>query len=126
MKGKGIRAATATLEFQGLITKAGTTSLWRGSTPMVSAVPLQNALLMSGYGWGKRLSGGVDDEEGGSHNRNEQDVNKLCYFMRSCKRVKNFLLIAVIFSKKNHHEYLFKYQYIIIEMYPKDKILQIL
>ena len=72
----GNGAATATLEFQGLISKAGTTSLWRGSTPMVSAVPLQNALLMSGYGWGKRLSGGVDDEEGGSHNNNnEQDVN---------------------------------------------------
>lgn len=28
--------------------------LWRGSLGMISAVPLQNALLMAGYGWGKR------------------------------------------------------------------------
>lgn len=28
--------------------------LWSGSTCMVSAVPFQNALLMTGYGWGKQ------------------------------------------------------------------------
>lgn len=32
------------------------TSLWRGSSAMISAIPLQNALLMSGYGLGKRWS----------------------------------------------------------------------
>jgi len=31
-------------------------SLWRGVSPMIGAVPLQNALLMSGYGLGKRWS----------------------------------------------------------------------
>jgi len=31
-------------------------SLWRGSYAMVGAVPVQNALLMSGYGVGKRWS----------------------------------------------------------------------
>lgn len=70
----GTGAATATLEFQGLISKAGTTSLWRGSTPMISTVPLQNALLMSGYGWGKRLSGGSDE---GSHCDGEDVNNQL-------------------------------------------------
>ena len=31
----------------------GAKSLWRGSSPMMSAVPLQNAILMGGYGIGQ-------------------------------------------------------------------------
>ena len=31
-------------------------SLWRGSIPMIRAVPVQNALMMSGYGIGKHLN----------------------------------------------------------------------
>eukprot|EP00521_Asterionellopsis_glacialis_P009298 CAMPEP_0195281352 /NCGR_PEP_ID=MMETSP0707-20130614/701_1 /TAXON_ID=33640 /ORGANISM="Asterionellopsis glacialis, Strain CCMP134" /LENGTH=312 /DNA_ID=CAMNT_0040340233 /DNA_START=168 /DNA_END=1106 /DNA_ORIENTATION=+ len=37
-----------------LLTQAGIRSLWRGSSAMIGAVPMQNALLMSGYGFGKR------------------------------------------------------------------------
>lgn len=37
-------------------TTAGVTALWRGASPMIGAVPLQNALLMGGYGVGQAYS----------------------------------------------------------------------
>jgi solute carrier family 25 carnitine/acylcarnitine transporter 20/29 len=42
--------------FRGMISNFGFASLWRGSSPMIGAVPVQNALLMTGYGAGKRWS----------------------------------------------------------------------
>lgn len=50
---------TSVRDAKSLISTSGLTSLWRGSSCMISAVPLQNALLMSGYGMGTRL---VSDE----------------------------------------------------------------
>mmetsp|Transcript_18561 Transcript_18561/g.27532 ORF Transcript_18561/g.27532 Transcript_18561/m.27532 type:complete len:306 (-) Transcript_18561:133-1050(-) len=41
---------------KSLVSNFGVSSLWRGSSAMISAVPMQNALLMSGYGIGKRWS----------------------------------------------------------------------
>jgi solute carrier family 25 carnitine/acylcarnitine transporter 20/29 len=41
---------------RGLVSNFGITSLWRGSSAMIGAVPIQNALLMTGYGYGKRFS----------------------------------------------------------------------
>lgn len=41
---------------KGLVESAGVTSLWRGSSVMISAVPMQNAMLMGGYGIGKEWS----------------------------------------------------------------------
>lgn len=35
---------------------AGWSALWRGASPMITAVPLQNALLMGGYGVGTKYS----------------------------------------------------------------------
>jgi solute carrier family 25 carnitine/acylcarnitine transporter 20/29 len=35
---------------------AGMRALWRGASPMITAVPLQNAVLMGGYGGGKRYA----------------------------------------------------------------------
>jgi Mitochondrial carrier protein len=40
---------------------AGWTALWRGASPMITAVPFQNALLMSGYGMGQRFYTGQED-----------------------------------------------------------------
>jgi len=37
---------------------AGLTALWRGASPMITAVPFQNALLMGGYGVGQRWFAG--------------------------------------------------------------------
>ncbi|CAB9503136.1 Mitochondrial aspartate-glutamate transporter AGC1 [Seminavis robusta] len=39
---------------RGLVQNVGMSSLWRGSSAMIGAVPMQNALLMGGYGIGKR------------------------------------------------------------------------
>jgi solute carrier family 25 (mitochondrial carnitine/acylcarnitine transporter), member 20/29 len=39
---------------RSMVSTAGFTSLWRGSNVMIGAVPFQNALLMAGYGIGKR------------------------------------------------------------------------
>jgi solute carrier family 25 carnitine/acylcarnitine transporter 20/29 len=53
---------------RSMISDFGVTSLWRGSSAMIGAVPIQNALLMTGYGFGKRWSGlredsSLEDEE---------------------------------------------------------------
>lgn len=45
---------------RGLIDTVGVASLWRGSSAMIGAVPIQNALLMGGYGIGKRWGGDSD------------------------------------------------------------------
>lgn len=37
-----------------LVSQYGVKSLWRGTSAMIGAVPLQNALLMSGYGFGSK------------------------------------------------------------------------
>ena len=53
----GIMAQGVTVEqTRGLVNAFGLQSLWRGSSAMISAVPLQNALLMGGYGMGKQWS----------------------------------------------------------------------
>lgn len=46
-------ASNATLS---LAQTQGFRSLWRGATPMMSAVPVQNSLLMGGYGVGQAYS----------------------------------------------------------------------
>jgi solute carrier family 25 carnitine/acylcarnitine transporter 20/29 len=51
---------------RSMISDFGISSLWRGSSAMIGAVPLQNALLMTGYGVGKRFSVGDDETDKGS------------------------------------------------------------
>eukprot|EP00580_Thalassiosira_gravida_P007776 CAMPEP_0201626888 /NCGR_PEP_ID=MMETSP0493-20130528/2085_1 /ASSEMBLY_ACC=CAM_ASM_000838 /TAXON_ID=420259 /ORGANISM="Thalassiosira gravida, Strain GMp14c1" /LENGTH=297 /DNA_ID=CAMNT_0048097035 /DNA_START=21 /DNA_END=914 /DNA_ORIENTATION=+ len=46
--------------FRGMVSNFGVASLWRGSSAMIGAVPVQNALLMTGYGAGKRWSESSD------------------------------------------------------------------
>jgi solute carrier family 25 (mitochondrial carnitine/acylcarnitine transporter), member 20/29 len=48
---------------RGLVEHVGVLSLWRGSSAMIGAVPLQNALLMGGYGMGKRWSSGMENAD---------------------------------------------------------------
>jgi solute carrier family 25 (mitochondrial carnitine/acylcarnitine transporter), member 20/29 len=57
--------------FRGMISNFGVTSLWRGSSPMIGAVPIQNALLMSGYGAGKRWS---ESDSSESRDSNDNDA----------------------------------------------------
>jgi solute carrier family 25 carnitine/acylcarnitine transporter 20/29 len=47
--------AGATLQdSQALVNRNGFKALWRGSSAMITAVPMQNAMLMGGYGIGKQ------------------------------------------------------------------------
>lgn len=63
--GRQLAAGTTTTysAARGLIHTVGVGSLWRGSSAMISAVPLQNALLMGGYGMGKRWSSESENDE---------------------------------------------------------------
>jgi solute carrier family 25 carnitine/acylcarnitine transporter 20/29 len=42
---------------------SGPRALWRGASPVIFAAPLQNALLMGGYGVGSRYCSGQSDED---------------------------------------------------------------
>ena len=41
---------------RSLVRTYGISSLWRGSSAMIGAIPFQNSLMMAGYGIGKRFS----------------------------------------------------------------------
>ena len=49
-----VGSSSSTQITRSLVGSAGFASLWRGSSPMISAVPVQNSLLMGGYGLGKQ------------------------------------------------------------------------
>ena len=63
--------------FRGMISNFGVGSLWRGSSAMIGAVPVQNAVLMTGYGFGKRWAGFDDDNEQHNDNANNNNTNVL-------------------------------------------------
>ena len=62
--------------FRGMISNFGITSLWRGSSAMIGAIPLQNALLMTGYGAGKRWS---ESSNGGASKVSNISSNSTAY-----------------------------------------------
>lgn len=72
--------------------KGSLTSLWRGSSAMIGAVPLQNGMLMGGYGYGKRLT----------ENMRPNDV-LLGVFIGGCSGgvVQSFLMSPVELIKVN-------------------------
>ncbi|GAX27380.1 hypothetical protein FisN_17Lh238 [Fistulifera solaris] len=45
-----------TVSARSLAQNFGVRALWRGASPMVSAVPIQNAVLMGGYGIGQKYA----------------------------------------------------------------------
>ncbi len=79
-------AVRPTSIFRSMISNFGITSLWRGSSAMIGAVPIQNAVLMTGYGYGKRWTTGSDDttvDDDVENNNNSSDV-LLGVFMGGC------------------------------------------
>ncbi|VEU41111.1 unnamed protein product [Pseudo-nitzschia multistriata] len=62
----GVTASAVRSSVRGLVGEFGLRSLWRGSSPMIGAVPVQNALLMGGYGFGKRYSEGARGADTGA------------------------------------------------------------
>lgn len=68
--------------FRGMVSNYGVTSLWRGSSAMIGALPIQNALLMTGYGAGKRWSAGTKRTE--SDDPNSKTPVLLGVFVGGC------------------------------------------
>lgn len=62
----------------------GVTSLWRGSSAMISAVPLQNALLMGGYGVGKQWSSTSSSDKSTSGSDTDNNHNLASVFVGGC------------------------------------------
>jgi solute carrier family 25 carnitine/acylcarnitine transporter 20/29 len=98
--GPALVATTATtapisVQTRGLVSQSGLTALWRGSSAMISAVPMQNALLMGGYGIGKKWS---EDTKG-----TEYDMTMLSVFVGGCTGglVQSFLMSPVELYKVN-------------------------
>jgi len=74
--GSGIIDASAVRgNLRGLVHEFGPRSLWRGSSPMIGAVPIQNALLMGGYGFGKRYASENDASNGNGINNSSSNAN---------------------------------------------------
>eukprot|EP00522_Entomoneis_paludosa_P012384 CAMPEP_0172457714 /NCGR_PEP_ID=MMETSP1065-20121228/23753_1 /TAXON_ID=265537 /ORGANISM="Amphiprora paludosa, Strain CCMP125" /LENGTH=279 /DNA_ID=CAMNT_0013211601 /DNA_START=131 /DNA_END=967 /DNA_ORIENTATION=+ len=56
-QGAGVGGAVFVRSMAKSLTEtSGFVALWRGSSPMIGAVPIQNALLMGGYGVGQKYS----------------------------------------------------------------------
>ena len=74
------------------ILKGNLTSFWRGSSAMIGAIPLQNGMLMAGYGYGKRFT----------ENMRPNDV-LLGVFIGGCSGglVQSFLMSPVELIKVN-------------------------
>ena len=60
-----------------LIATAGWRALWRGAWPMMSAVPVQNALLMGGYGVGQQWWLQQQQQRNGGNNSTNNDFHRL-------------------------------------------------
>jgi solute carrier family 25 carnitine/acylcarnitine transporter 20/29 len=92
---------------QQLVRNFGITSLWRGASPMIGAVPIQNSLLMGGYGIGKQWAAIHDDDGSGSgtignsNNNNNTITNLLPIFVGGCTGglAQSFLMSPVEYVK---------------------------
>ncbi len=89
--GGSLSFSTSHNSVKSLIGNHGISSLWRGSSAMIGAIPLQNGMLMAGYGIGKRF---VE----GERNPNASDGNMLLgVFIGGCTGglVQSFLMSPV-------------------------------
>ena len=86
------QAGNAAFQSSNTILKGNLTSLWRGSSAMIGAIPLQNGMLMAGYGYGKRFT----------ENMRPNDV-LLGVFIGGCSGglVQSFLMSPVELIKVN-------------------------
>jgi solute carrier family 25 (mitochondrial carnitine/acylcarnitine transporter), member 20/29 len=76
----------------------GYTALWRGSSPMIGAVPIQNALLMGGYGIGLQYADNNNDTTNTNNGSNEQQHHRyLAIFVGGCTGgvLQSFLMSPV-------------------------------
>jgi len=89
---------------RGLVREFGVGSLWRGSSPMIGVVPFQNALLMGGYGFGKKYATQTETAiaEGDRDARRSSYLNRLLpVFVGGCAGgvLQSFLVSPVEWIK---------------------------
>ena len=94
-------AASPVNILRGMVSNFGIASLWRGSSPMIGAVPVQNALLMMGYGAGKRWSEGSSPSIGTSSSDNNESNKLLGVFIGGCTGgiLQSFIMSPVEYVK---------------------------
>ena len=94
-------AASPVNILRGMVSNFGIASLWRGSSPMIGAVPVQNALLMMGYGAGKRWSEGSSPSIGTSSSDNNESNILLGVFIGGCTGgvLQSFIMSPVEYVK---------------------------
>ena len=80
------------VQTKSLVDNFGVKSLWRGSSAMISAVPMQNSLLMGGYGVGKQWA---------SQNNSTENETLVSVFVGGCTGgvVQSFLMTPVELMK---------------------------
>eukprot|EP00536_Pseudo-nitzschia_multiseries_P008691 jgi/Psemu1/325309/estExt_fgenesh1_pg.C_2250004 len=88
---------------RGLVQNFGLRSLWRGASPMIGAVPIQNALLMGGYGFGKRYSENTHAVTKGSSSSSSYNNTLFPIFVGGCVGgvLQSFLMSPVEWIKVN-------------------------
>lgn len=98
----GSASSNVRVQTRGLIQNFGITSLWRGSSAMISAVPIQNALLMGGYGIGKQWAV--------THHDSTQSATLASVFVGGCTGgvVQSFLMSPVELVKVNQQVHVTK------------------
>jgi solute carrier family 25 carnitine/acylcarnitine transporter 20/29 len=74
--GLELGTAASAASTRTLIAQVGIAKLWRGALPMIGAVPFQNALLMAGYGLGKRYGQPGDASIHDNHTINDNNHNQ--------------------------------------------------
>ena len=98
-----LSTATTITTGRKLISNYGISSLWKGSSSMIGAVPFQNALLMSGYGFGKRYAAAYDNKNNNENTNTNTNLLLLPVFIGGCVGgiVQSFLMSPIEWIKVN-------------------------
>jgi solute carrier family 25 carnitine/acylcarnitine transporter 20/29 len=113
--GSTVTSDSVFVQTRGMVANFGMASLWRGSSAMISAVPMQNCLLMGGYGVGKKWSSlnnsnnldsdGANNKDDTQQQQQQQQtiITYISVFVGGCSGgiVQSFLMSPVELIKVN-------------------------
>ena len=83
--------SVVSLQTQQLVSHHGIKALWRGSSAMITAVPMQNALLMGGYGLGKKWAAANENEQNEKSNSDSVSSSESATYSSSNKLMSVFV-----------------------------------
>jgi solute carrier family 25 carnitine/acylcarnitine transporter 20/29 len=92
----GNASSNVSIQTRGMVANLGMASLWRGSSAMISAVPMQNALLMGGYGIGKQWASDNNQDD-------DQAITLMSVFVGGCTGgiIQSFFMSPIELMKVN-------------------------